>query len=103
VTASDAIITKPGYGVCAEAILNRRPIIYTSRGNFAEYAPLADEAKRYIPMRHISNEELFSGGLKEKLVDLPQFHDGLLTDTGNGAVEAAAHCMGGQHTAKPVR
>ena len=89
VMASDAVVTKPGYGVCAEAILCRRPIIYTSRGRFAEYEPLAKEAANYIPMRYISNEELFSGGLKEKLADLPQFHDGLLTDSGNGALEVA--------------
>ena len=90
VMASDAVITKPGYGVCTEAILSRRPIIYTSRGRFAEYEPLAGEAAKYIPMRYISNEELFSGGLKEKLVNLPQFHDGLLSDSGNGAAEAAS-------------
>ncbi|MFQ5432322.1 MAG: glycosyltransferase family protein [Nitrospinota bacterium] len=105
VAASDAIITKPGYGVCTEAILNKRPMIYTSRGRFAEYKPLVEEAKRYIPMRYISNEELFSGGLREKLKDLPQFHDGLLTDTGNGAIEAAeiiASEQGGQQiSAKP--
>ena len=89
VTASDAIITKPGYGVCTEAILSRRPIIYTSRDRFAEYTPLAKEAAKYVPMRYISNGELFSGGLKEKLINLPQFHDGLLTDSGNGAAQAA--------------
>ena len=103
VTASDAVITKPGYGVCTEAILSRRPIIYTSRGKFAEYTPLADEAKKYIPMRYISNEELFGGGLKEKLIDLPRFRDGLLTDPGSGAAQAAHHLAGGGDLLSPAQ
>ena len=89
VAVSDALITKPGYGMCSEAILNRTVMIYTSRQKFAEYQPLAAEMKKYIPTRFISNEELFSGGLKEKLENLPPFNDSLLTDPGNGAAQAA--------------
>jgi hypothetical protein len=40
-------------------------------------------------MRYISNEELFGGGLNDRLKNLPQFHDALLTDRGSGAREAA--------------
>lgn len=89
VAVSDAVITKPGYGISAEAILNATPMIYTSRGKFAEYEPLVEELKRYIPTSCISNEELFSGGLKPYLERPPRFSDGLLTDPGTGAGDAA--------------
>jgi hypothetical protein len=92
VAASDAVITKPGYGISAEAILNRTQMIYTSRGKFAEYEPLVEELKRYIPATCISHEELFNGGLKPYLEDPPRFSEGLLTDPGTGA-EAAAEII----------
>ncbi len=89
VALSDAVITKPGYGMCAEAILNRTPMIYTSRGKFAEYEPLVNEMQKYIPARFIGNEELFGGGLRPYLENVPKFTDEHLTDPGAGAMEAA--------------
>ncbi|MEE8484564.1 MAG: hypothetical protein V3S46_08190 [Nitrospinota bacterium] len=101
VALSDAVITKPGYGVCAESILNRTPMIYTSRGKFAEYEPLVSEMQKYIPARYIGNEELLGGGLRPYLESVPQFTDAHLVnpcgdaaDPGTGAMEAAAIIAG---------
>ena len=89
VKISRAVITKPGYGVSAECILNRTAMIYTSRGKFAEYEPLVDELKKYIPMTFISNEELFSGGLAPLLEKSMEFVPGLRRDKGTGAKESS--------------
>lgn len=95
VAVSDAVITKPGYGISAEAILNATPMIYTSRGKFAEYEPLVEELKRYIPASYISHDELFNGGLKPYLEHAPRFSNGLLADPGTGAGAAAEIIAGG--------
>ena len=42
VRASDAILSKPGYGIVAECIANGTSLVYTSRGRFAEYPRLVE-------------------------------------------------------------
>ena len=37
VAQADAVITKPGYGIVSDCLANRVPVLYTSRGEFAEY------------------------------------------------------------------
>lgn len=93
VAISRAVITKPGYGISCETIINRVPMIYTSRGKFAEYEPLVEEINKYIPTRFISNEKLYGGGLGPYLEDPPEFSGEYLTDPGTGASEAAAHLL----------
>jgi UDP-N-acetylglucosamine:LPS N-acetylglucosamine transferase len=59
--ACDAIITKPGYGIVADCLANRVPVLYTPRGPFREYDVLADALERLGNARYISNEQLFAG------------------------------------------
>jgi L-arabinokinase len=58
VAASDAVITKPGYGIVSDCLANGTAIIYTSRGRFAEYECLVDSIKMHLPHTYISNEDL---------------------------------------------
>ncbi len=91
VNAADAVITKPGYGIVAECLAHRTPIIYTSRGNFREQALLVAGLQRYGRSVAIDNELLRRGDLKdalEKLLTLPQPEEILATD---GAETAADH------------
>ncbi|HYU21323.1 MAG TPA: hypothetical protein VEQ11_21775 [Chloroflexota bacterium] len=39
--ASDAVVAKPGYGIVADCLANRVPVLYTPRGNFREEPILA--------------------------------------------------------------
>ena len=94
VKVSRAVITKPGYGISAECILNKTGMIYTSRGKFAEYEPLVNELKDYIPMKFISNEDLFSGALRPLLCEEMEFTSDLQADSGKGAEQAAAIIAG---------
>jgi len=89
VKVSRAVITKPGYGIACESILNRTPMIYSSRGKFAEYEPLVKELKKYIPMRYIPPEELLGGGLRSYLETELEFSKDHLTDPGGGEQKTA--------------
>jgi len=61
VGASDAVISKPGYGIVAECITNGTPIVYTARGRFAEYPCLVAGIEAHLPNAFISNDDLYAG------------------------------------------
>jgi hypothetical protein len=61
VAAVDVVISKPGYGIIAECIAARTPLVYTSRGAFREYDVLVAQMPRYLRTRFISHEDLFDG------------------------------------------
>lgn len=91
VNAADAVITKPGYGIVAECLAHRTPVIYTSRGNFREQAALIVALERYGRAVAIDNEQLRRGDLKdalERVLALPQPAE---APAANGADMAADH------------
>ena len=61
VAACDVVMTKPGYGIVSDCIANGTPMLYTSRGRFAEYACLVDGITAHLPHAFISNEDLYAG------------------------------------------
>ena len=61
VRAVDVVFTKPGYGIISECIANRTALVYTSRGNFAEYDVLVREMPRYLRCAFIDQETLLAG------------------------------------------
>lgn len=67
---ADAVITKPGYGIVSECLVNRVPVLYTSRGRFAEYERLVDGLHRYGVARFIGNDDLLAGNWGEALDSL---------------------------------
>jgi len=90
VRASDFVLTKPGYGIICESVLNQTPVIYTSRSKFAEYELLANEMKKYLPTKFINHKKLFSGELGDLLSQKFAISwDNLKTDSGDGAVCSA--------------
>jgi hypothetical protein len=70
VAASDAVVSKPGYGIIAECIASDTPILYTSRGAFREYDLLVNEMPKYVRCRFISQQDLFGGRWREALESL---------------------------------
>ena len=74
VAQADAVITKPGYGIVSECLANRTPMLYTSRGEFAEYGPLVAGLERYAVSAFLSNDQLLAGdwrGALEALLRRP--------------------------------
>lgn len=42
VNAADSVVSKLGYGIVSECIINQTPLVFTSRSDFAEYDVLRD-------------------------------------------------------------
>ncbi len=61
VAACDVVATKPGYGIIAECIANGPAILYTSRGQFAEYDVLVREMPRYLRCAYLDHDAIFGG------------------------------------------
>jgi L-arabinokinase len=67
VGAADVVVTKPGYGIVTDAIGGRTRVVYTERGDFAEYPILVEGMSRLVPSVHVCNEDLMAGRLLEPI------------------------------------
>jgi len=61
VRAVDVVVSKPGYGIIAECAANGTALLYTSRGEFAEYDVLVQGMPRYLRTGFIDHAALFAG------------------------------------------
>jgi Glycosyl transferase family 1 len=68
--AVDVIVTKPGYGIVADAISHRIPVLYTDRGEFPEYAYLVQALNNCATAEFIPQNELFAGNIAPYLTRL---------------------------------
>jgi len=59
--AVDLVVTKPGYGIVADVIAHRVPILYTDRGQFPEYPKLVEALSHCATAEYIPQSELLSG------------------------------------------
>ena len=67
VCAVDCIVTKPGYGIVADVLAHRLPILYTDRGDFAEFPKLVQALRDCATCEHIPQQELLAGNLEPYL------------------------------------
>jgi L-arabinokinase len=90
VKASDAVVSKPGYGIVSECLASGTPILYTSRGDFAEYPLLVEAITRHLPSRFVPREDFLKGRWMEALEELleAQRPEGPLLDCSGGEVAA---------------
>ncbi len=70
VASMDCVVTKPGFGILSDCLVNGKPVIYADRSDFLEYEVLEVAIKRYFKHRHIPVEKLYSGELGEAIEDL---------------------------------
>lgn len=63
VCAADVVVTKPGYGIVADAIAHQVPVLYTDRGDFPEYLRLANALSECAVADYIPRRELLRGNL----------------------------------------
>ena len=66
-TSSDIVVTKPGFGILSECIVNHKPIIYSDRADFCEYPILVDSIERYCYHAFLPNADLYTGNLRRAL------------------------------------
>lgn len=93
VRAADIVVSKPGYGVVSECLAAGTPILYTSRGDFAEYPLLVEAIEAHLPNRFVPREEFVEGRwthLLEELID-EERPAGPVVDCSGG--EAAARAI----------
>jgi hypothetical protein len=67
VASVDAVLSKPGFGVLSDCVVNDKPLIYADRSDFLEYAVLEDAIKRYLKYVHIPSADLYRGDLRYSL------------------------------------
>ncbi|MBN1268630.1 MAG: hypothetical protein JXB04_03505 [Kiritimatiellae bacterium] len=65
--SADIVITKPGFGIVSECIVNRKPIVYSERTDFVEYPVLVQGIERYTKKVHLPGVKLYRGELREAL------------------------------------
>lgn len=70
VPAMDAVVSKPGYGIISDCIAAGTPLLYTSRGNFAEYDVLVRDLPALLRCRYLDATEFRSGRWRDALDDL---------------------------------
>jgi hypothetical protein len=79
VASMDAVISKPGFGILSDCMVNQKPLIYAERENFLEYPILESAIQKYLRHVHIPAEHLYRGDLLESLDRIwkcpePEFH-----------------------------
>jgi UDP:flavonoid glycosyltransferase YjiC (YdhE family) len=67
VAQADAVITKPGYGIVSDCLVNRTPVLFTARGQFAEYDALVAGLERFGVAAFIGNNDLLAGNWRSSL------------------------------------
>ena len=93
IASADAVISKPGFGLVSECVLNRKPLAYADRADFREYPVLVEGIRRYLKNVHIPTEQLYQGNLAgalEALGNQPEPTETLAA----GGDEIAAKRMG---------
>jgi L-arabinokinase len=67
VASVDAVLSKPGFGIVSECIVNGKPLIYADRSDFLEYSPLLEGIRKYLKNVHIPSGMLYRGDLRDAL------------------------------------
>ena len=70
VRAADVIVTKPGYGIVADVIAHRVPMLYTERGEFPEYPRLVEALHDLATAEFIAQDDLLSGSIESYIAHL---------------------------------
>jgi L-arabinokinase len=59
----DAVLTKPGYGVLSECLVNRKPMVWVDRDHFRETPLLVAAIRRHLAQAEIPSADLYAGRL----------------------------------------
>lgn len=67
IASVDTVVSKPGFGILSECVVNGRPLVYAERTDFREYPVLEEAIRRYLRHVHIPARELYAGNLQPYL------------------------------------
>ena len=94
VASVDAVVSKPGFGILSDCVVNHKPLAYAERSDFREYPVLEAAVGRYLRHVHIPAEELYRGNLGPFLDRLEGSPEPAERLTGGGDDIAAARIAG---------
>ena len=90
----DVVVTKPGYGILSDGVVNAKPIVYAEREDFIEYPLLERELKRYLKNVHVPAAELYAGRLGPALAAVREAPEPAEELPGGGAEKVAGILLG---------
>lgn len=91
--AADAVVSKIGYGIAAECVSCRTPILYPPRENFAEHPIVEAGLAKWVPTQRIERREFERGDWAEPLEQLLARPFAWPEVPVNGAEVAAEHIL----------
>ena len=95
--AVDVVLTKPGYGIVAECAANDTALVYTSRGDFAEYAVMVEAMPRLVRCAYLDHDDLFAGRwmpVMRQVLDQPPASERPATDGAQVVARGLAAYLG---------
>ena len=81
----DIIISKPGFGLVSECLVNQKPLIYSDRGDFAEYPYLVEGIEKYLKNVHLPSAQLYAGDFFQGLEKIKTAPEPIQTLESGGA------------------
>ncbi|MFN0070703.1 MAG: hypothetical protein ACKVVP_04335 [Chloroflexota bacterium] len=91
--ASDAVVTKPGFGIVSDALVNHVPVLYSDRGEFREYGMLSRALRTHGRAKFIPRSALVNGELGPYLDRLRRMSKPWATMEITGAELIAKHIL----------
>lgn len=91
VASVDVVLSKPGFGILSDAIVNGRPLVYVERSDFLEYPVLERGLKRFLRHHHLPAAELYRGAVGpalEAALGAPEPPERLSSDGAAAAVRS---------------
>ncbi len=96
VASVDVLVSKPGFGIVSDAVVNDKPFIYVEREQFREYPILEEAVQRYLRYLHLPAASLYRGQLGpalEEIWERPAPVEHLKSDGGTTVVEKLLDLM----------
>jgi L-arabinokinase len=85
----DGVVSKPGFGIVSECVVNRKPLLYINRPDFPECAILVEAIQKYLKQQEIPSVRLYRGELGDSLESLWRQPEPVMTMADGGAAIAA--------------
>lgn len=63
--SADAVLTKPGFGIVSECVVNAKPMVYAERPEWPESAVLESAIARHLRAARVTGDELYAGRIEE--------------------------------------
>jgi hypothetical protein len=89
----DIVLSKPGYGVLSECVVNQKPLIYVERENFREYPIMEAAIHQHLQYQHLPAADLYAGQLREALEGVENAPPPREKLSGDGGDRAAARIL----------